>query len=525
MFPSPLLLGAVAVEGYVVLAVELLAMRQLTPYVGNATDTVAIVIAAVLLPLAFGYEAGGRVKIAPDRASGDDGGGSRESPEAVVRQRLTRNLLLAALILSFGLSHPYLVAFFGILDGVGLTHRLVQTALHACLFLVYPVYLLGQTVPLVAHCSTGASLPRSTGLMLFFSTFGSFLGSVVSTLVLMSFWGVHMTVAFTLGLLVLLAGLIGRRTWVRAKQALPEKASFRHRVWRFARAKRELRPKGAGTRAKQGFAHPKEVPGGRPDKLAVAAGALGLYIFAVNAPPVMQAYGIVGDGLHSQIRVLADPAENSRLLVINNSPSSKLAAEPGRRFAYVEFIEREVLGALDPARPHRVLVIGAGGFTIGLEDDVNAYTYVDIDPALRGVSEEHFLRRPLGANKLFVAESARAFLRRAGEPYDVVVLDAFTNRLNMPPDLITREAFAAVRRAVAPGGRVVVNVIASPDFEDRFSRSIDATIRAVFPFADRHVLNRTRADGVANVLYLARGRGDGAHDVYTDDRNRSFLDH
>jgi hypothetical protein len=60
MFFSPLLLGAIAIEGYAVLAVELLAIRQLTPYVGNATDTVAIVIAAVLLPLAFGYEAGGR---------------------------------------------------------------------------------------------------------------------------------------------------------------------------------------------------------------------------------------------------------------------------------------------------------------------------------------------------------------------------------------------------------------------------------------------------------------------------------
>src|SRR3712207_4367470 len=102
MFSSPLLLGAVAIEGYVVLAVELLAIRQLTPYVGNATDTVAIVIAAVLLPLAFGYEAGGRAGFAP----GDEAG---------VRRRLTRNLLLAALILSFGLSHPYLVTFFQIL--------------------------------------------------------------------------------------------------------------------------------------------------------------------------------------------------------------------------------------------------------------------------------------------------------------------------------------------------------------------------------------------------------------------------
>ncbi|MFC4175035.1 fused MFS/spermidine synthase [Microvirga sp. GCM10011540] len=463
MFSSPLLLGAVAIEGYAVLAVELLAIRQLTPYVGNATDTVAIVIAAVLLPLAFGYEAGGRAEF----ASGDEAG---------IRRRLTRNLLVASLILSFGLSHPFLVTFFQILDGIGLTHRLAQAAAHTSLFLVYPIYLMGQTIPLVAYCSTGGSLPRSTGLMLFLSTFGSFLGSVVSTLVFMTFLGVHITVAFTLGLLVLLAVLIGWRTESR-------------------------------------------------NKLVPAAGALGLYIVAINSPAVMQAYGIVSNNLYSEVRVVTNPAENSRLMVINNSPSSKVAAHPEHRFAYVKFIEKEVLEKLDPARPHRILVIGAGGFTIGLEDRVNTYTYVDIDPALREVSEEHFLRRPLTPNKTFVPESARAFLRRNNQTYDVIVLDAFTNRLNLPPDLITREAFMAVEQALAPGGRVIMNVITSPTFEDRFSRSIDATIRSVFPFVSRHVLPQTQVGSVASVLYLGGGHEGEPYEIYTDNRNRSFLDY
>src|SRR4051812_3575376 len=170
--PSLILLAAIALKGYVVLAVELLAIRQLTPYVGNATDTVAIVIAAVLLPLAFGYEAGGR--------AGFDVG-----DESGMRRRLARNLLIAALILGLGLSHPSLVGFFEAVEALGVTQRLVQTAFYASLFLVYPVYLLGQTIPLVGYCFTYADLPRSTGKMLFFSTLGSFTGSVVSTLVLM----------------------------------------------------------------------------------------------------------------------------------------------------------------------------------------------------------------------------------------------------------------------------------------------------------------------------------------------------
>ena len=246
---------------------------------------------------------------------------------------------------------------------------------------------------------------------------------------------------------------------------------------------------------------------------------------AINSPAAVRAYGIVSNNLYSEVRIVTDPAEDSRLLVINNSPSSKIAAHPEHRFAYLKFIEKEVLRRLDTDRPRRILVIGAGGFTIGLEDRFHAYTYVDIDPALQQVSEEHFLRQPLSPNKTFVPESARAFLRRNTQIYDVVVLDAFTNRISLPPDLITREAFAAVRQAVAPDGQVIMNIITSPGFADRFSRSIDATIRSVFPFVSRQILPETRTGRVATVLYLAGGSESQSHDIYTDDRNRLFLDY
>jgi spermidine synthase len=391
-----------------------------------------------------------------------------------VRRRLTRNLLVAALIIGLGLSYPFLPAFFQLLDSLGITHRLAQTSIHTCLFLVYPVYLMGQTIPLVAYCSTGGDLPRSTGLMLFLSTIGSFLGSVVSTLVFMTHLGVHATVALTLVLVVLLAAVVG---------------------WRTEHRKRTI----------------------------AGAAALGACLVALNNPLAQGAYGIVSSNLYSDVRIVADPAEGSRVLVINNSASSKVVAKPEQRFRYVRFIEDEVIGKPDPDRPRRILVIGAGGFTIGLEDGVNSYTYIDIDPSLLDVSVEHFLRQPLSSNKTFVAESARSFLRRNDKTYDVVVLDAYTNRNSIPADLVTREAFAAVRQAVTPEGRVVMNIIASPTFADAFSRSIDATIRSVFPFVTRQVLT-TRSHGRDNVMYVADRPKDGPKDIYTDDRNRSFLD-
>ena len=49
-------------EGYVVLATELLAVRLMIPMVGAGTDTISVIIAGVLMPLAFGYYAGGNYR-------------------------------------------------------------------------------------------------------------------------------------------------------------------------------------------------------------------------------------------------------------------------------------------------------------------------------------------------------------------------------------------------------------------------------------------------------------------------------
>lgn len=52
----------IILEGYVVLSSELIAIRLNLPFVGSGTDTISIIIAAILMPLAFGYHAGGRFK-------------------------------------------------------------------------------------------------------------------------------------------------------------------------------------------------------------------------------------------------------------------------------------------------------------------------------------------------------------------------------------------------------------------------------------------------------------------------------
>ncbi len=243
----------IIIEGYVVLSTELLAIRQTLPYVGNGTDTVSIIIAAVLMPLAFGYYYGGRYKprrksdsyqsvknklilagafvffvviaegyaalSAQLRISGQgaphagnetcllamtiglllmlsaagcyyNGRQKREMGNGQylsVRTKLVNNIIIAAIFLVPALSYLPLNLFFYGLSQNGLNHRVLTTTIYSLLFIVTPVYCLGQTIPLLSNYFSSEKLSSITGKMLFFSTMGSFLGAVFSTLVLMSF--------------------------------------------------------------------------------------------------------------------------------------------------------------------------------------------------------------------------------------------------------------------------------------------------------------------------------------------------
>jgi len=141
------LYALIFIQGYVILSVEIIAIRQLIPFVGNGTDTVAIIIAAVLLPLAVGYYVGGmHVAQAPN------------AKWATVRDRLIRNMVGATIPIVLGLPYVLLEVYFSLFSAMGIEQRLMQVAIYASVFLIYPLLLLGQTIPLVGSseiCALG----------------------------------------------------------------------------------------------------------------------------------------------------------------------------------------------------------------------------------------------------------------------------------------------------------------------------------------------------------------------------------
>lgn len=473
MYPPPqwILLLIVFLEGFAVLAAELLAIRQIIPYTGSGTDTISIIIAAVLLPLAVGNYRGGQFSTQKSRFFNS------------VRTKLLSNIIISMIFLTIGLSFVTMQGFFQELTFRGITNRHLLCAIYAVLFLIVPVYLLGQTLPLVSRYFRGESTQATTGKILFLSTGGSFMGSVFCTLVLMATIGVHYTVVVLIACLAALVILIARKT-----------ISI-------------------------------------PSALAIM---VTLCAIALNNGSVMAKHHVVKNNQYHMVQLIPEAVDKTIIdMRLNGNRSARYAEDETHLLDYQHYLNKVFFDPISirSDTPKDVLVIGAGGFIVGLNDRFSTITYVDIDKDLLEISEELFLKKKLSKNKTFVAMPARAFLSRAiqdGQFYDMIIIDIFQGQTSLPEHLTTREFYQQIYDALKPGGIMAGNFFLSPHFSDTLSRRLDNTIHFVFDNVGRHVMNlydgwNTNPQAYRNIIYNAY-KLDEDEAVYTDNLNPSFYD-
>ena len=206
--------------------------------------------------------------------------------------------------------------------------------------------------------------------------------------------------------------------------------------------------------------------------------------------------------------------------------------ETGQKHEYIEFIERIAINPTYNGNAAKdILVLGAGAFTLGADDLLNNYEFVDIDKSLQDIAEEHILKKPIGKNKIFHPMPARAFLTRTDKKYDVIVLDVYSGALTLPEHLATKEFFEEVKSHLKSDGKFVANTALSPNFASALSRNFDNTIRTVFPHVSRHVVYEDYflwgddESMIRNVMYIYKNYPNmDSNTIYTDTKNRSYLD-
>ena len=452
-----IIFAIIFIEGFTVLASEVLIMRRLIPYVGNSVDITSIIIGLVLLPLSIGYFFGGKY----------------QQNNNNIRKKICKNFTLIGIWLAIGFSFFTLELCFGIFQYLHI-YRIVQVFIYMVIFFVYPIFLLAQTIPLISNYFTKQDFTSLTGKILYSSTFGSLLGSIITTLILMNFFGVSYSVLVVL-LSVLLVSLILNKKLLDYNNFI---------ILTF------------------------------------------FIIYFITDIKYKEEHKIYSDKLYSTIQINLDDNAKSKLLKVNNSNSAKISNDPEKRYEYIKYIEDTIIDIESKHKQKKeILVIGAGGFTIGHNDQFNNYYYVDIDKELKPISEKFFLEKPLLKNHKFFHSSARSFLNNTKRNYDIIIIDVYSNESVLPFQLLTIEFFKQIKSLLKDNAIAVLNIIANPNYSDNYSIRIDNTLRTVFPNITRQIVGNYsfQTPRRTNLLYIYNHINYNSK-IYTDDLNSSYLD-
>jgi predicted membrane-bound spermidine synthase len=437
------LYAIVFIEGFCSLGAEVLALRQLVPHLGSSIVVTAPTIGLFLLALAFGYHTGAKVE---------------RDYLAVV----SRNFLWSAVICGAGLAGVSVDGLFAGMQSPWLAYLVFMAAVLCPL-----AWLLGQTVPILTNLMQHARAGESSGYALYYSTLGSFLGSVTLSLGVMQWLGVSAAVSVCAALLVVGYGLVSER-------------------------------------------------GGRTALTAAAVLALIGAGHLWLRPVIDTAYAS-----YSVVPVQLDGAINPRAFKSNNSIASLIDESTPPHYArYVSHIRRVLLEDFG-FRGREILVLGAGGFTLSHRETENRYTCVDIDPAIRAIAEKNFLGE--AARGEFIVDDARHFVARTDRRFDAAVVDVYSAHTSIPGHLVTREFWQSTRRVLTADGVLIANLILDGQLATPYARNLLATIESVYGRCAVEVLHRRQP--LSNVVVVCHARSEvQPTGLYVDERNAADLD-
>ena len=429
------------VEGFVSLAYQMLYIKQMTPYVGNSVEVVSWIVGVFLIALALGYKIGGK-------------------PVKSVENALSKNFLIAAIMGGVCLSFLFVELVFNSFSKIIPPYYLM---ILYCFFIVAPTtFVLGQTIPLMTNHIKGSTVSEISGNVLFLSTVGSFLGAIVTTNIILKYFGVSTTIVVSASLLLLLNVLIAKN----------KKFSL----------------------------------------LMLVIGVVSLYNFNNKYENI----SYVATNQYASYEVLRYEKAKIRILRSNQANSSLLENE--QKYGYIKLLDN-VLFQNMKLKDKNILVIGAGGFVISKDVNDNKFTYVDIDPAVKDIAEKYFLGTKINGN--FVAADGRAFINTTDKQYDVIMVDAFSSDKSIPEHLSSVEFFNKMKEKIVDKGLLVVNVIGRRDMSDSYTQNTYKTITSVFPYC--FIQSSAYSSAVTNIQFICNNVKDIGK-IYNDDRNNSNSD-
>lgn len=251
----------------------------------------------------------------------------------------------------------------------------------------------------------------------------------------------------------------------------------------------------------------------------------GPVIAAMLLVPVMAGYASGGIPTYFYTANVLDK-DGSRFLLLDGQYESglNLSNYSNPVFGYTKIIKSHI----DRLNVSKAAIIGAGGCTQvyyirDANPDAEIYV-VDIDPVLFGICKNNFMVSEDGKTH-FVNEDGRQFLKN-NSGFDLIVLDAYGSRCNVPSHMITVEFFKELGGALAGNGTMAANIIMSRDA--RMRNVVCGTVADAMGPVSCEYANGNKSINMV-ITYPSSGAGyeyassDG--EIITDDRNPIELEY
>lgn len=423
----------VFITGAAVMAIEIAASRLLAPFFGNSMYVWAIIITIIMIGLALGYWWGGKF-----------------ADKFPTKQGLFKVALTAGVLTSI---IPLVSQFLFKLVEKGIFNTPLNTVVVAffgsCILFLPAVILYGFISPYTTRIVIDkiSHTGHVAGNIYAFSTFGSIIGVLVTTFLLIPFIGTRETILIFSSLVILVsaAGLV---KWP--------------------------------------------------------------YYLLLLLPIILFFFYHDGIKKNSDV-VFEKDTLYQFVQVVDNNSTKYLKFDEGAGYQSIFDFTKNISGNyydyfvylpdLIGKTQQNVAILGFGGGVAAKELKLYKNDYdltidgVEIDPAVKNIARNYFAVSDSDAN-IFV-DDGRRYLSNIDKNYDTIIIDTYSRELYIPFHLATREFFNLAMHKLNDGGVIAMNVNAISS-NSPILTSIAKTLANVF--SDVYI---NHLDGTSNYLVFA----------------------
>lgn len=460
----------VFLEWFTTLSVEIIAIREAMSVVWSNTIITSIILWVILLALSYWYYIWWKIA-------------SNSSKEKIVKY-LFLNLILASIIytlFSFPFENILLESFLNI--WLWYTFSILLSSL---LLFFIPVFLASQTIPMVNELIDYDKKSEMIWKLLFFSTIGSFLWSVLTSILFFPTIWVEKTIILNWLLLSILWLIIALKDFKILKE------------------KRVL--------------------------IALTLSIFYIYFLFINLTlnsNIVYSFS----STHNDIKIVDTKDWENRYMLLSWWYSSWINKfSKNSIFPYIN----EFVDIIEKEKPKNILIIWWAWFS--LPNIASRYDYIDnidvcdIDETLYEISEKYFLEQKLSEKINFYPLPARYLVNikeKEFTKYDLIIVDAYKGKI-IPSQLLTQEFYNSIKNI--SNWIITFNFILDKEKKsDFYKKNINTLISSIWEIYSKDtnnkdiwktniIISNKKFDWYDNEKYFNN------YDIYTDNKWTQEID-